>query len=374
MNSGIYKQGGIRVMKDCFSYFGKEPLPDKPASDSQHSQETKKSQIPSWLQPKEHQEQQSPLKKSASDSQLDRRATQRFSNASKSQSTDLTEYKDEAETSHGQNTEHDMHWKIELEDVSTSGQPSEVKELVSKINNAMQELRKELNESNLPKDTVQEYMENILSNIRLTIPIPIFESKKNEARPLTKDLDHYLNRIQQMTKVVSNIRTGLRSIRESFTTGNVPQKLRDIINEDLTNHIFNIHLLRGRVKWKEWKQLSNEIEQTKILLKLLNEKTEETVVSRSSGDGECQGPQEADPSRDTLSLPTLTRETTEELGRTFATEDIPKSPQENNEPQHLIEWAKRLQKQGKKRKRNLWKKGLRRLDNVRLTCIKQFII
>lgn len=353
-------------MKDCFSYFGKEPLPDKPASDSQHSQETKKSQIPSWLQPKEHQE-QSPLKKSASD-QFDRRATQRFSSASKSQSTDLTKYKDEAETSHGNNTEHEMPWRIGLENVSTSDQTPEVKELVSKINNAMQELRKELDESNLPKDTVQEYMENILDNIRLTISIP--KSKKNETRPLTKGLNHYLNRIQQMTKVVSNIRTGLRSIRESFTTGNVPQKLSDTINENLTNQIFNIHLLRGRVKWKEWKELSNDIEQTKILLKLLNDKTEEPVASRSISDGEDQGPREAGLSSDTLSPSTLERETTKELGRTFATEDLPNSPQENNEPQHLIEWAKRLQK---KKKKSLWPKKLRRLYHGRATCVSDSI-
>ena len=308
------------MMDSCC--FRKKPSPDKSASDRQHSQEKMKSSR-NWHvgQPPR---------------------------VPKEMSTDLSEHRtshmDEAETSHHKNTEHDiLQWGTEREDVSSPDQtpeidfsehkdeaetsycktikdailqwriglkdvslPDEVKEFASKINDALQKLRKEIKKSKLSQEVPQEKIQNIISYI--------YKGFKNQCGPksiedeeitLMEVLNHSLGHILYMTEVVSNIRTGPNLIQQALTTSKVPKTLKKGLNKYIELQIKNIYFLGKKAKWEQWENPSNDIDDLKLLLNRLNDRQKH--LENPSG-----------------------------------TESLPNDPQENNEPHHLKLWLEKL--------------------------------
>lgn len=96
-----------------------------------------------------------------------------------------------------------------------------MKELVSKINEALHKLREEVKMSNFSQEVLQRKIDNIVLDI-----YECFESKQDKRRSLMKSLNNYLGFIQNMTKVVSNLKTGPNIIREALTTGKFPEALK----------------------------------------------------------------------------------------------------------------------------------------------------
>lgn len=294
--SEMYKQRGIRIMDRCSP---KKASLEKSVSDSQLFQK-KENPNHSWLT--------------------------RSSNALEKESTDFSEYKDEAGTSHGKDTKHESsQWVIDLKDANPTNHIQEVKELVSKINETLHKLREDVKMSNFSQEVLQRKIDNIVSDIykcfeskkdkrRLLMKsLNHYLAKKDKRRSLMKSLNHYLGLIQDMTKVVSNLKTGPNIIREALTTGKFPEALKKIIRIYINTKIMNIRFLDKRAKWEQWAQPSNDIAQIKTLLNLLNDKQKN-------------------------------------LEKPFKTENFPAGLQENKEPHHLKVWRKKLQK-----KKYLWK-------------------
>jgi hypothetical protein len=232
MNSGIYMQGGIRTMKVCFSYFGKVSLPDKPASDSRHSQDKKKSNH-SWL-------------------------IGSSSSIPKEMSTNLSEHKDKAEIFYGKNTKHDIQWEIGLEVVSPHSQSQKVEKLVGDVDSK-------------PKESQEQ---SPLKESEYDIPQWQIELKDVSPHPES----------QEMEELVDNVNSKLKEFRENLKTSNFPSKTIECIMKTFSSDTESLKAHRQKQRkltdiQKKIEIVSHVISEWKEIQQLLESEKKPTLNS-----------------------------------------------------------------------------------------------